>query len=159
MAMLSRSALAGASLLAMISMAQAASVAVLKGEALFRHGDGYETLKGAANLAAGNTIVPKPGSSVKVTFSNGCSVFLGAGVVFSVPETAPCDGASTGAGNGVQEADTALTQDWSAVTQTTAFDTTQTNLVPYFLGAVAIGGIAAAVVGLSGGGDEKPTSP
>ncbi|WP_045835444.1 hypothetical protein [Hyphomicrobium sp. 99] len=157
--MRTRVVIAAAWLLAGFSSAEAASVTVLKGEALASRGDGYETLKGSANFGAGDVIVPKIGSSVKVTFSNGCTVFLGAGMVFSVPINSPCGGPSTAASSsgGLQETDTALIQDWSAATQTTAFDATQPNLLPYLLGAVAIGGVSAAAVGLSGGGN--PTSP
>ena len=156
--MSSRAGLSAAWFLAMISMAHAASVTVIRGEALVSRGEGYETLKGSANLVAGNTVVPAPGSSVKVTFSNGCAVFLGAGMVFSVPTDPPCGAPSTFASSGVQEANAAAAQDWSAVTQTTAFNATQPNLLPYLLGAVAIGGISAAAVGPSGG-NGSPASP
>jgi hypothetical protein len=155
---LSRAGLSSAWLLATISMAQAASVTLIRGEALFSRGDGYETLTGSANLDAGDIVVPSPGSSVKVTFSNGCAVFLGGGMVFSVPKVPPCGGPSTLASNGQQAAEVASAQDWSAVTQTTAFNATQPNLVPYLLGAAAIGGISAVVAGL-GGGNGSPASP
>lgn len=157
--MLSRAGLSAASLLVTISMAQAASVTLIRGEALVSRGDGYEALKGPAVVDAGDIVVPSPGSSVKVTFSNGCDVFLGGGMVFSVPEVPPCGGPSTPASNGLPSAEAALPQDWSAVTQTTAFNATQPNFVPYLLGAAAIGGITAAVAGLGGGGNDSPASP
>ncbi|MBN9246230.1 MAG: hypothetical protein J0I81_02025, partial [Hyphomicrobium sp.] len=64
-------------LLAASSLADAANVTVIKGQAFVSRGDGYETLKGSTNLSAGDRIVPKSESSVKVTFANGCTVFLG----------------------------------------------------------------------------------
>ncbi|CAA2142101.1 hypothetical protein [Hyphomicrobium sp. ghe19] len=157
--MLSRAGLSAASLLVTISMAQAASVTLIRGEALVSRGDGYEALKGPANVDAGDIVVPSPGSSVKVTFSNGCAVFLGGGMVFSVPKVPPCGGPATLASNGPPSAEATLPEDWTAVTQTTAFNATQPNFAPYLLGAAAIGGITAAVAGLGGGGDDSPASP
>lgn len=142
-----------------ISLAEAANVTVIKGEAFVSRGEGYETLKGSINLSAGDRIVPKSESSVKVTFANGCAVFLGAGMVFSIPQNPPCGG-PVAEGGILQEADPTLVQEWSAATQTTAFNAAQPSLLPYLLGAVAIGGISAAAVGLSGGaGGGSPTSP
>ncbi|SFV34619.1 hypothetical protein [Hyphomicrobium facile] len=157
--MLLRAGLSVASLLVTISVAQAASVTLIQGEALVSRGDGYEALKGPAIVNAGDIVVPSPGSSMKVTFSNGCAVFLGGGMVFSVPEVPPCGGPTALASNGLQSAETAIPQDWSAVTQTTAFNATQPDYVPYLLGAAAIGGIAAAVGGLGGGSNDSPASP
>ena len=141
--------------------ALAANVSVLKGEALVSRGEGYETLKGSANFAPGDTIVPKSGSSVKVTFSNGCTLFLGGGMMFSVPAEPPCGGPSpvSGGSGALQQADPALIQNWTAATQTTAFSTTPMNFTPYLIGAAAVGGISAAAVALSGGRSGNPTSP
>jgi len=158
--MRSRMILTTAWLLAGSSLADAANVTVIKGEAFVSRGAGYETLKGSTNLSAGDRIVPKSESSVKVTFANGCTVFLGAGMVFSVPQNPPCGGPVAEGGGIVQEPNSALVQEWSAATQTTVFNATQPSLLPYLLGAVAIGGISAAAVGLGGGGGGgNPTSP
>lgn len=159
--MRTRLILTTACLLAGLSATQAANVSVLKGEALVSRGEGYETLKGSANFGPGDMIVPKAESSVKVTFLNGCSVFLRPGMTFSIPDEPPCGGPSPGAGGSgtLQGADPALVQDWTAATQTTAFSATQANFTPYLLGAVAIGGAAAAALALSGGGGGSPTSP
>jgi len=158
--MRSRMILTMAWLLTGISLAEAANVTVIKGEAFVSRGEGYETLKGSANLSAGDRIVPKSESSVKVTFANGCAIFLGAGMVFSVPQNPPCGGPVAEGGGILQEADPTLVQEWSAATQTTAFNAAQPSLLPYLLGAVAIGGVSAAAVGLSGGGGGgSPTSP
>ncbi len=148
-------------LLAGITASQAASVSVLKGEALVSRGEGYETLKGTAYFATGDMIVPKAGSSVKVTFSSGCSVFLGPGMTFSVPAEPPCGGASPAASSSgtLQGTDPALIQNWTAATQTTAFSAAQPNFTPYLLGAVAVGGVSAAAVALSAGRSGSPTSP
>ncbi len=141
--------------------ANATNVSVIQGEALLRRGDGYESVKGVAELSPGDTVVAKAGSSVKVTFSNGCTVFLGMGMVFSVPAEPPCGGVdSSGTTTGAIPDATASAQDWSAVTQTTVTPPeTQTNITPYLLGAVTIGGISAAALAFSGGGGGTPTSP
>lgn len=158
--MLSRAGLLIASLLVSISVARAASVDLIRGEALVSRGDGYEALKGPAIVDAGDIVVPSPGSSVKVTFSNGCAMFLGGGMVFTVPKVPPCGGPSTAASNAPPSAEAALPEDWTAVTQTTSFNATQPNFVPYLLGAAAVGGITAAAVGLGGGGgNDSPASP
>jgi hypothetical protein len=156
-------------LFATISTAQAATVTVIQGEALLSHGNGYEAIRGASNLVPGDTVVAKPGSSAKITFSNGCTVFLGMGMVFSVPAEPPC-GPDSGAAPsnpsvttnvGTQEAGALPAKDWSAATQTTLSSAeAPPNVLPYLLGAAAIGGISAAAIGLSGGGGSgTPTSP
>lgn len=144
--------------------AQATSVTVLQGEALLRRGEGYESVKGVADLSPGDTVVAKAGSSVKVTFSNGCTVFLGMGMVFSVPAEPPCDGSGSASEATGTLPNTAAppAQDWSAATQTTVAPAeTQTNVLPYLLGAAAVGGISAAAVAYAGGGGGggTPASP
>lgn len=79
--------------------AQAATVAVTQGEVLVSRGDGYEPVRGNAEVLAGDSIVARPGGAAKITFSNGCSVFLAMGMVYSVPAEPPC---------GVQNASTAV---------------------------------------------------
>ncbi len=137
-----------------------ATVTVIQGEALVRRGDGYESIKGVADLAPGDTVLAKAGSSAKVTFANGCMVFLGMGMVFSVPSEPPCGGAGGGSGtttNALQDTGAPAAQDWSAATQTTAAsEGMQTNVMPYLLGAAAIGGIAAGALAFSGGGGGGP---
>lgn len=149
------------------SAAHATSVVVMRGEALVSHGDGYESIAGVAEVSAGDRVVAKAGSSVKVTFRNGCTLFLGMGMVFDVPSDPPCGGeagaeTTTGA---VGDNSPSSTQDWSAGTQTTvapdvALEPPQTNLMPYLLGAAAVGGISAAALAFSGdGGGSPPASP
>ncbi|MBL7489255.1 hypothetical protein [Frankia sp. AgW1.1] len=144
----------------------AARLTVTRGDALVSHGDGYESVRGGADLSPGDTVVARAGSAAKVTFANGCTVHLGMGIVFSVPAKAPCDGAGAASAtpsnvsDGVSETSAAPTQDWSAVTQTTvAPETSQFNVMPYLLGAAAIGGISAAALALNGGGGSPPASP
>jgi hypothetical protein len=49
---------------------------------------------------------------------------------------------------------------WGAATETLPVAETQADLMPYLLGAAAIGGIAVAASALAGGGDnEPPVSP
>lgn len=144
----------------------AARLTVTRGDALVSHGDGYESVRGGADLSPGDTVVARAGTAAKVTFANGCTVHLGMGIVFSVPAEAPCGAASTASAtpsnvsDGVSETSAAPTQDWSAVTQTTvAPETSQFNVMPYLLGAAAIGGISAAALALNGGGGSPPASP
>ncbi|CCB66363.1 hypothetical protein [Hyphomicrobium sp. MC1] len=144
----------------------AARLTVMKGDALVSHGDGYESVRDAADLFPGDTVVTRAGSSAKVTFKNGCTIRLGIGIVFSVPAEAPCGDASAAstasptASGGFSETSALATQDWSAVTQTTvAPEASQFDALPYLLGATAIGGISAAAFALSGGGGSPPASP
>lgn len=144
--------------------AQGSTMTVLHGEALVSHGDGFERVSGVANLSPGDTVMAKAGSSVKVTFSNGCTVFLGMGMVFNVPAEPPCgDAASnreTTTGAVPDAASPSSAQDWSAVTQTTATpDPMQTSMMPWLLGGAALGGVAAATLAFGGSGGSTPASP
>lgn len=163
--------------------AQAATVTVTQGEVMLSRGDGYEAVRGKAEVLAGDSIVAKPGGAAKVSFSNGCSVFLAMGMVYSVPPEPPC---------GVQNASTMVSSpatpgNWASGTQTVAAgdqspnlaagtqtlpagdastgvqvaaaDPAGTNIMPYLLGAAAIGGVAVAVGALGGGGGGSPASP
>lgn len=140
----------------------AARLTVVKGDALVSHGDGYKSVRDAADLFPGDTVVARAGSSAKVTFANGCTIHLAMGAVFNVPAEAPCgdaSGAPTASG-GISETSAVPTQDWSAVTQTTAAaETSQFNAMPYLLGVAALGGISAAALAVSGGGGSPPASP
>lgn len=145
----------------------AARLTVTRGDALVSHGDGYESVRGGADLSPGDTVVARAGSAAKVTFANGCTVHLGMGIVFSVPAEAPCAASTASAtpsnvSDGVSETSAAPTQDWASVTQTTvAPETSQFNVMPYLLGVAAIGGISAAALALNGGGGggSPPASP
>jgi hypothetical protein len=159
-----RAVFSAAWLFVAISTAQAATVTVIQGEALLSHGSGYEAFRGSSDLAPGDTVVAKPGSSAKITFSNGCTVFLGMGMVFSVPAEPPCGPGAAPDNPGATTASTQVNralpaQDWSAATQTTLSRAeAQPDVLPYLLGAAAIGGVSAAAIDLGGGGGT-PTSP
>lgn len=147
-----------------VATAQAASVLVIRGEALVSHGEGYERVTDERTLAVGDRVLANPGSTVKVTFSKSCSIFLGMGIVFSVPANPPCENSSEGRGittGAAADAPSPPTQDWTAATQTTvATDINQANPWPYIAGAAAVGGAAVAIAAFSGGGDRgTPASP
>jgi hypothetical protein len=140
-----------------------ATVSVIQGEAMIRREAGYETVKGSSEVSVGNTVVAKAGSTVKVTFSNGCSLFLGMGMVFDVPAEPPC----AGTGNSVTGSTTPTpnqgVQDWATATQTVAVAAApEINIMPYLLGAGVVGGAGAAALAFSsggGGGGGTPASP
>lgn len=137
-----------------------ATLKVIQGEALVRRDSGYKAVKGVSDLAPGDTVLAKAGSSAEVTFSDGCTVYLGTGMIFDVPSDPPCGKASS-ASNSPSDSGALGTQDWSAATQTAvAGEGAQVNLMPYLLGATAIGGAAVGAIALSGGGGGgRPASP
>jgi len=138
-----------------------ATLSVIHGEALVRRGDGTTSVSGVSELAVGDTVLAKPGSSAEVSFPNGCTVFLGMGMVFDVPTEPPCGSAGdSGTGSGRTHATDALgAQDWSTWTQTLASKSTQNSSTPYLLGAAAVGGVAAGAIALSGDDGGRPASP
>lgn len=141
-----------------------ATLKVIQGEALVRRDSGYKAVKGVSDLAPGDTVLAKAGSSAEVTFSDGCTVYLGMGMIFDVPSDPPCGKASSTSGSpfdSPSDSGAVGTQDWSAATQTAvASGASQVNLMPYLLGATAIGGAAAGAIALSGGGGGgRPASP
>ncbi|MBS0235242.1 MAG: hypothetical protein JSR99_17380 [Proteobacteria bacterium] len=152
-------------ILAMVCLSASAAVGatlkVLHGEALVRRGAGTTSVNSVSELAVGDTVLAKPGSSAEVLFPNGCTVFLGMGMVFDVPTEPPCGGAGeSGTAGGSSDTTGALgTQDWTSATQTVASENTQNSFMPYLLGAAAVGGVAAGAIALSGGDREPPASP
>ena len=128
----------------LISTAEAASLNVSHGEVLLSRGAGYETVKGPAELLVGDTVLGKPGSAAQIAFADGCTVPLGVGTVFKVGTTSPCETHSAGPGA-------------SGVTETPGRYTghgirSKATVLPYVLGAAAIGGIVAVVLATTGHG-------
>ena len=136
----------------LISTAEAASLNVSHGEVLLSRGAGYETVKGPAELLVGDTVLGKPGSAAQIAFADGCTVPLGVGTVFKVGTTSPCQPHSAGPGaSGVTETpgDNAA----PVATETPGDEAGQKpHILPYVLGAAAIGGIVAVVLATTGHG-------
>lgn len=154
--------------MSLVPAANAANLHILKGEVLLSHGDGYHTVQAPTEVKVGDTIVSRADSSAKITFADGCAVYLGMGMVFTVEPQSPCasdrsNQGETGAVPSRNSDETLVGGDggWGAGTETlAASEETQTNVMPYLLGAAAIGGIAAAASTLGGGGDNgSPVSP
>jgi hypothetical protein len=150
------------------SAARAATLTVSNGEVLRSRGAGYESIKGSAEVIAGDAVFGKPGSAAQIFFADGCTVSLEVGMVFRVGTESPCALQSAGGGE-TQHAgslggwgdatDTLPGGDWSAATETSlAADGQAPNIWPYVLGAAALGG-AAALAQSSGGGGGPPASP
>lgn len=156
-----RALVAVSAFLLSLTVARAATLSVVKGEVLVNRGEGYESVRDDAELSPGNIAVARAGSSAKVIFSNGCTVYLGVGTVFTVPKEPPCEGGkySRADANSLPNRSGA-SQDWSAATKTTvATEPLQTDVMPYLLGAAAIGGITAGALAFGGGGGSPPASP
>ena len=141
---------------------------VSHGEVLLSRGAGYESIKGSADVATGDTVFGKPGSAAQIVFADGCAVFLGVGIVFRVGGESPCGGRSGAAGASETKSggwgaatETLPGGDWNAGTETTlAADGQSLNVWPYVLGAAALGGVAALAQSSGGsGGGGPPASP
>lgn len=146
------------------ALAATASLQIDGGEVLLSRGAGYRPVATSHRLDVGDIVLARPGSAANVSFDDGCIVRLKPGAIFTVRENSPCrsgvadaDGKNSDWASGT---DAVAGGDWSATTQMVAVDATGTNLMPYLLGAAAIGGIAAvaAMVG-GGGGSDTPVSP
>lgn len=165
----SKSASASCLLLLVVfaSGARAATVEITKGEVLLDRGSGYQAIQRSMALQTGDRVVSRPGSIARVTFADGCTVYLGMGMVFSVTQHSPCGeggdiakDSSWASNAGFERLSFAGDDGWSAGTETLAIaEDSQVNIWPYVAGGVAIGGIAAAVSTLGGGGDAPPVSP
>jgi hypothetical protein len=154
--------------LSLASPAECADLEIQQGEVLLSRGTGYHTIRNSTELLAGDTVVSKPGSTAKITFADGCEIYLGMGMIFTVEDRSPCspDGANAGKAANKQislSSDQAsdLTDSWTSGTETSAItEDSQTNISQYLLGAAAVGGIAAGALALGGGGGgSSPISP
>jgi hypothetical protein len=142
------------------SAAAAATVTVTQGEVLVSRGDGYEAIRTNAEVLAGDSLVARPGGVAKVTFGNGCSVFLAMGMVYSVPAEPPCgvQNASTtvsspqspgnwAAGTNTFPGDDAISPIQTASTSTTSTPGTQAIAAGDGAGGVPVAGAGAETAG------------
>ena len=131
--------LCSAATFCLASVAQAASLTVTQGDVLLSRGAGYETVKGPAELLVGDTVLGKPGSAAQIAFADGCTVPLGVGTVFKVGTTSPCETHSAGPGaSGVGSL-----KDMGASSGDSGWNWHNKPVLPYVLGAAAIGGMVA----------------
>lgn len=155
-------------LMAHVSPSRAASLDVLSGEVLLSRGGAYQSVRGSSEVVAGDTLVSRAGSSAKISFSDGCVTYLGMGMAFTVEAKSPCETGQSSAietGANANSASNAIPVDassgWVEGTETLAVSQApQTDVMPYLLGAAAVGGVVIAVSALGGGGgDSPPVSP
>lgn len=147
--------------------ARAANLEIMQGEVLLSRGGPYQSVRGSSEVLPGDTLVSRAGSTAKITFADGCETYLGMGMAFTVEAKSPCaSGRSSAIEAGAtspasQDATAAVINDgWAEGTEALAISQdAQASLMPYLLGAAAIGGVAVAVSALGGGGDSKPVSP
>lgn len=66
-------------------------VAAVKGSVLVNKGVGYTPVSRTASVKPGDRLMVNPGSTATITFSDGCSVPVKAGSVFTVGKTSPCN--------------------------------------------------------------------
>lgn len=155
-------------LIANVSPAYAANLDVQSGEVLLSRDGAYQSVRGSSEVVAGDTLVSRAGSSAKLTFSDGCVTYLGMGMAFTVEAESPCATGRSGAietgansSSASNATSPALYDGWVEGTETLAVSqTSQTDFMPYLLGAAAVGGVVVAVSALGGGGgDSPPVSP
>jgi hypothetical protein len=122
--------------LAVSPWAHAATVNATQGQVLLNLGQGYRQVTGSSEAGPGAIVVANPGGSAQVVYSDGCSIAVTPGMVYTIAPQSPCAGGGPGIGGGL--------------------GLNTTTMVA--LGAVAGGGIAAAII-LSSGSSSKPASP
>ena len=103
-----------------------------QGQVLVNQGSGYQQIVGSSDVGAGATVVVNPGGSAQILYSDGCSVSVQPGSVYTIQSQSPCLAADGG-------------QASSGISGTTLA-----------VGAVVIGGGAAALVLLN---KDKSASP
>ena len=85
-----RMVLAALSAIAIMVSAQAAEIALIRGEILANSGSGYRAIEGAEQLKSGDAIVPSLHSIGKLTYPDGCVVDVAPGSVTWVQSRSPC---------------------------------------------------------------------
>lgn len=141
---------------------EAATLHIEKGNVLLSRGAGYETVTSSRHLDVGDTVAARAGAKAKVVFDDDCRVSLEAGMVLTIQQQSPCGSnvepnAADVASDAPPASDTVLGNDWNGTTEVVSSGTTGTELI--FLGAAAVGGIAAAFAFLGAEGDSAPVSP
>ncbi len=98
------------------SHAFAANVANIQGQTLLNTGAGFKQLVGATEAGPGAKVMANPGGQGQITYSDGCTVTVNPGQVYTIAPVSPCAQAGTNTGS------------------------------PYAIGAAVIGGAVAAVI-------------
>jgi hypothetical protein len=125
--------------LAVSPSAHAATVNAMQGQVLLNLGQGYKQVSGSSEAGPGAIVVANPGGSAQVVYSDGCSITVTPGMVYTIAPQSPCGSGSGGPGFGG------------------GFEMNTTTMVA--LGALAGGGIAAAIIFSTGSSSKKPASP
>jgi hypothetical protein len=123
--------------LAVSSSAYSATVNATQGQVLLNQGQGYKQVAGSREAGPGAIVVANPGSSAQVVYPDGCSITVTPGMVYTIAPQSPCGSGGSGIGEGL------------------GLNTTTMVAV----GAIAAGGIAAAVILSRSGSSSKPASP
>jgi hypothetical protein len=123
--------------LAVIPWAYAATVNATQGQVLLNLGQGYKQVTGSSEAGPGAIVVANPGGSAQVVYSDGCSITVTPGMVYTIAPQSPCGSGGPGFGGG--------------------FEMNTTTMVA--LGAIAGGGIAAAIIFSRGSSSQKAASP
>jgi hypothetical protein len=119
--------------------AHAATVNATQGQVLLNLGQGYKQVIGSSEAAPGAIVVANPGGSAQIVYSDGCSITVTPGMVYTIAPQSPCGSGSGGPSFGG------------------GFEMNTTTMVA--LGAIAGGGIAAAIIFSTGSSSKKPASP
>jgi hypothetical protein len=128
----------GLSSMVVASWAHAATVNATQGQVLLNLGQGYRQVTGSSEAGPGAIVVVNPGGSAQVVYPDGCPVTVTPGMVYTIAPQSPCGSGGTGISEGL--------------------GLNTTTMVA--LGAIAGGGIAAAIIfATRGSSSEKPASP
>lgn len=122
-----RTKMAVALLLLMTSSASAATVTSVQGQTLVNRGQGFQPIVGSVQAGPGAQVVVNPGGQGQVSYPDGCSITVAPGDVYTITPASPC---ATG-------------------------NTNAPGVNPLAVGAVVLGGVAAAVV-FSQSGSASP---
>ena len=117
--------------------AYAATVNATQGQVLLNLGQGYKQVTGSSEAGPGAIVAANPGGSAQVVYPDGCSVTVTPGMVYTIAPQSPCGNGGSGVGEGL------------------GLNTTTVVAA----GAIAAGGIAAAVILSRSGSSSKPASP
>jgi hypothetical protein len=120
--------------IALTSAASAATVTVLSGKVSINRGDGFSQVSSTTSAKPGDLVMAGMAGTGEIIYDNGCRQPVQPGSVVTVAASPPCKTPA---------------QENGWVTQTT--EEQKPNMLPYVLGAAAIGGGVVAVVALSGG--------
>jgi hypothetical protein len=119
------------------SPVSAATVTVVSGKISLNRGDGFAQISQGTAAKPGDLVMAGVSGRAEIVYDDGCRQKVEPGSVIAVAATSPC-----------QRATASPKSDW--VTETA--EAPKPSVLPYVLGAVAIGGIAAVAVAAGGGG-------